>query len=621
MRVFVAMACLLPTFALCELHSDPLDFESSGCEIDSLDFATHFLSLKAPDQQNNAIARDWHEQEGPNTASVINGVEESPDLLQISRTMYLGKGEGKGGLKADLRDVEGEESMSKGRQHRVKFPMINEVSLKRIQTETFDPGKGVRAGSEYVGKDSIFKVKEDCGWQGRLDGESGRRLLKVEPGGHGVFHSRFQDKADCSDVNKNLGVEGEEKTAQIAQIEENVGDSRSDLESTEEEVKVAFERLVLELPLAVDRARDEIIEDIARRNHLGYTIAFGFFSSAILESIALMFIEEPSLAEPASTETLFWTLVTIWSYNTGFAWSYLFPDVFGAGSTDLSCSGQDAARVLRRGTEARLRSQGEVAVVVEQLRRELQLALDCVLAKQGKYELAARTGSLLDELIELYPHVYQAPVSESLPDPTMSTAALDEALHTIWNQFPLLVEQTVSAAEAMRAHRNTLYSLGALYTMLGQLGGTLWILSSMNTEEFPTFSSGGFDKTMLKIQEFMSSGNVATDLKLGEIFGVLGVTASGYSYNMQYLVLIEEVELTCGLEQLEIVSDVFSILARPDQLIHVAGSELKGRRMVAAWRREMRNSLHCLVTTEEGTLLADTIEMYAVLVNRRIDFL
>ena len=48
---------------------------------------------------------------------------------------------------------------------------------------------------------------------------------------------------------------------------------------------------------------------------------------------------------------------------------------------------------------------------------------------------------------------------------------------------------------------------------------------------------------------------------------------------------------------------------------------MKGRLMVAAWRREMRNSLHCLVTTEEGTLLADTIEMYAVLANRRLDFL
>ena len=119
--------------------------------------------------------------------------------------------------------------------------------------------------------------------------------------------------------------------------------------------------------------------------------------------------------------------------------------------------------------------------------------------------------------------------------------------------------------------RNTLYSLGALFTMLGQLGGTLWILSSMNTEEFPTLSSDGFDETIWKMQEFLTSGNVATDLKLGEIFGVLGVTASGYSYNMQYLVLIEEVELTCGLEQLEVVSAVFPNLAQPAQLIHAAG--------------------------------------------------
>jgi len=615
--VLVTFACLFLRFALCQLQFGPLsfasgdheldtlDFASSDRALDSLNFATHFLSLKAPDQQDNAIARDWHEDEGPNIASVEEEEKEGPDLLQISRTMYPGKGEGKGGMEADFREVEGDESRGKGRWHESK------VSLKRIQAETFDPGKGVR---EYIGKDSTFKVDEDGGWLlGRFDKESGGRLPKVES-------IAFQDRADGGNVNMNLGVV-EKDRKQTAQIEGNVGDSRSGLETIEEEDKLAFERLLLELPLAVEKAREEIIEDIARRNHLGYTIAVGFFCSAILESIALMFIEDTSSAEPASAETLFWTLVTIWSYNAGFAWSYLFPDVFGAGSTNLSCSGQDAARVLRRGTEARLRSQGEVAVVVEQLRRELQLALDCVLAKQGKFELAARTGSLLDELIELYPHVYQVPASKGLPDPTMSTTALDGALHTIWNQFPLLVEQTVSAAEAMRAYRNTLYSLGALFTILGQLGGTLWILSSMNIEEFSTFKFGGFDTTMLKIQEFLSSGNVATDLKLGEIFGLLGVTASGYSYNMQYLVLVEEVELTCGLEQLEIVGAVFPNLAWPAQLIHAAGSELKGRRMVAAWRREMRNSLHCLVTTEEGTLLADTIEMYAVLVNRRLDFL
>ena len=117
--------------------------------------------------------------------------------------------------------------------------------------------------------------------------------------------------------------------------------------------------------------------------------------------------------------------------------------------------------------------------------------------------------------------------------------------------------------------RNTLYSLGALLTMLGQLGATLWILSSMNTEAVPTFSSEGYNMTLVKVQEFLSNGNL--NLKIGEIFGLLGVTASGYSYSMQYLVLVEEVELTCGIDQLEIVSAVFPDIARPAEIIHAAG--------------------------------------------------
>ena len=132
----------------------------------------------------------------------------------------------------------------------------------------------------------------------------------------------------------------EEERDQTAQTEENVGGSRLMMESAGEEDKVAFDRLMLELPFAVDKAREKIIKDIARRNNLGYTIVVGFFSCAVLESIAVMLIEEISLDEPSTIEIFFWTLVTIWSYNAGFAWSYLFPRIFGAGTTNLPCSGQ-----------------------------------------------------------------------------------------------------------------------------------------------------------------------------------------------------------------------------------------------------------------------------------------
>ena len=164
----------------------------------------------------------------------------------------------------------------------------------------------------------------------------------------------------------------------------------------------------------------------------------------------------------------------------------------------------------------------------------------------------------------------------------------------------------------MQAHKNTLNFFGAFFTMLGQLGETMLILSKMNTQESPNFSSG-------KMQEFLSNGSVP--LKPSAIFELLGVTSSGYSYTMQYLVELEEVKLACGVEQLEIVQAGFPNLARPAGIIHATGSVVKGRRMVAAWRREMRKSLYCLLNREEGTLLADTIEMYFVLVNRRLDFL
>ena len=234
-----------------------------------------------------------------------------------------------------------------------------EVSLKKIQAAIFDPGKEMK-------KDGDIKNSE---MPGKADGEPGGKSLRGA--GHtfgGVLHPGFQDRADGSEVKTNLD-NVEKESEEIANIEESVGLSISrvavttaeeenialdkeseemadvdkiiggEVESVDEE-KIAFKKLVLELPLAVDRAREEIVNDIAERNRHGYTIAIGFFLSAIFESIAAVLVEEVSIHEPSTIETLFWTLVMWWSYYIGFAWSYLFPDIFGAGSSNLLCSGQ-----------------------------------------------------------------------------------------------------------------------------------------------------------------------------------------------------------------------------------------------------------------------------------------
>ena len=129
----------------------------------------------------------------------------------------------------------------------------------------------------------------------------------------------------------------------------------------------------------------------------------------------------------------------------------------------------------------------------------------------------------------------------------------------------------------MRAHRNILYFLGAFFTMLGQLGATMFILSLMNTEDFSDISTEDHDnkkrRAVKMMQELLKNGTATNELKIGEIFGLLGVTASGYSYNMQFLFLVEEVELTCGIHQLEIVGSLFPNLARPAGIIGAAGEK------------------------------------------------
>ena len=43
------------------------------------------------------------------------------------------------------------------------------------------------------------------------------------------------------------------------------------------------------------------------------------------------------------------------------------------------------------------------------------------------------------------------------------------------------------------------------------------------------------------------------------------------------------------------------------------------RYFVAEWRRELGVAVHCLLSTEEGTKLADTMDMFVNLVNSRLD--
>ena len=325
---------------------------------DPLDFATKFLSIEVPSKVNNANVRGWYERDGQNMVQEDEEMGQDLSRVPLTTNRERKKVWKEVWLKANSRGVEGTETTGIGRRPRM-FLTGKEVSFKKIQAAIFDPGKEMKKGGDIKNSEMPDKV----------DVEPGGKWLKGDFHTFGgVLHPGFQDRAGGSEVKTNLD-NVEKESEEIANIEESVGLSISrvavttaeeenialdkeseemadvdkiiggEVESVDEE-KIAFKKLVLELPLAVDRAREEIVNDIAERNRHGYTIAIGFFLSAIFESIAAVLVEEVSIHEPSTIETLFWTLVMWWSYYIGFAWSYLFPDIFGAGSSNLPCSGQ-----------------------------------------------------------------------------------------------------------------------------------------------------------------------------------------------------------------------------------------------------------------------------------------
>ena len=324
---------------------------------DPLDFATKFLSIEVPSKVNNVNVRGWYERDGQNMVQEDEEMGQDLSRVPLTTNREREKGWKEVWLKANSRGVEGTESAGIGRRPRM-FLTGKEVSLKKIQAAIFDPGKEMK-------KDGDIKNSE---MPGKVDVEPGGKSRGFGHTFGGVLHPGFQDRAGGSEVKTNLD-NVEKESEEIANIEESVGlflprvagttaeedniekereemaqighivGGPGQVESVDEE-KVAFKKLVRELPLAVDRAREEIVNDIAERNRHGYTIAIGFFLSAIFESIAAVLVEEVSIHEPSTIETLFWTLVMWWSYYIGFAWSYLFPDIFGAGSSSLPCSGQ-----------------------------------------------------------------------------------------------------------------------------------------------------------------------------------------------------------------------------------------------------------------------------------------
>ena len=115
-------------------------------------------------------------------------------------------------------------------------------------------------------------------------------------------------------------------------------------------VEAKYQSLVQEIPGLIDEARVVIIQEIATKNMLGYTIAGSFVIGAFLDTVGLTLLELDSLSQLINKliSDKFWPGIFIffWFYAFGYGGPWYFPAIFNAGDPNLKCSSADYFQLL-----------------------------------------------------------------------------------------------------------------------------------------------------------------------------------------------------------------------------------------------------------------------------------
>merc|ERR1712138_189845 len=106
----------------------------------------------------------------------------------------------------------------------------------------------------------------------------------------------------------------------------------------------------------------------------------------------------------------------------------------------------------------------------------------------------------------------------------------------------------------------------------------------------------------------------------GEVLFPLAPFGWGYGCSMSYFLFLEHMDPGCGpLERKEIYQKYIQLRSIGD-LLSSGVSIHAVRYFLEDWRTEMLSGLHCLLNTEEGAKLSDTIDMFYRLALTRLKF-
>ena len=393
-----------------------------------------------------------------------------------------------------------------------------------------------------------------------------------------------------------------------------------------------YTELLESLPTLIDTAVEVITETAATKTMLGYTMIVGFMVGAVLDTVALVTLAPNSLGQAVAlivTDKYYQgVLHFLWWYAFGFSGPWMFPGTFGQGLPDIEVSSKDFFHLVRDyNLSLNIQSftdKSPVAAVLlrENVKRDFNRRFAPVISR-GEFAESERVIDTFNQLLSLV-H-YHSHLAGPPPQPSQTDLQLlDQSLEQLWDEMILMEDEVRVEIKARKAQTTTINIFIALLNVAGMIGGVVMgsgrASRELGEDELSKIEKKEKDFTDLVsdvVYWLFKEDHPSLYVKeLGAAAMTTAPLAWGYSYIFPYLLFLESLEPSCGPGD--------KIYAKYEDLRSVRRLLEDGRRVGVRWRvdrwwQEIQEGLHCLLNTEEGVRLTNTIDMFHVLATHRIN--
>jgi len=362
---------------------------------------------------------------------------------------------------------------------------------------------------------------------------------------------------------------------------------------------------------AVSRARQVIEGDTSDINFRDSTIRTVFFVSFLYELLG--FATELHLDLDRSLSTTFWRLMSTGNYYVLFSWPHIHTEVFGADQIPLPCSEEDANRTLKQMQEFRPENEGQLAVNFENARVELEIALQCVLARGHKFVEAAEVGLLRNQLLQLYNDKLQlqVPVPPTIPD-ISSLSYIDQDLMKYRSRLPALSGQSSSDAIRAISSKNEVISEGLAF------GGIALFSTLMEQMKDQDHVKGSREEHLKPESHEAKWKNILRIISKGA--GAGAISKAGVAYKGLLAIQYENpAVIDCGADDMRRALALFPLLETPADILTATGNKQRAKQMVIDLGTAIRRNLHCVLYRPQALALSLNIDAYLNLLEKRIE--